>query len=74
MDLRSHGSLKEVCCRAQGDKLHVGDRIIAVGGIPVVGMEITEAVEYIRGPQGTTALLTVLRGEEKLDIDITRER
>ncbi len=57
---------------AQGDKLHVGDRIIAVGGIPVVGMEITEAVEYIRGPQGTIALLTVLRGEEKLDIDITR--
>lgn len=57
---------------AEGDKLHIGDRIIAVNNVPVVGMEITEAVEHIRGPQGTIALLTILRGEEKLDVEITR--
>ena len=61
---------------SQGDKLHVGDRIIAVGGTPVVGMEITEAVELIRGPQGTPVILTILRKiddvEQKLDVEITR--
>ncbi|HSX12424.1 MAG TPA: S41 family peptidase, partial [Rhabdochlamydiaceae bacterium] len=47
---------------------------------PVVGMEITEAVELIRGPQGSNVLLTILREteengqkkEEKLNIDIMR--
>ncbi|MBS0615103.1 MAG: PDZ domain-containing protein [Verrucomicrobia bacterium] len=57
---------------AEGDKLHIEDRIIAVNGVPVVGMEITEAVQHIRGPQGTKAILTILRGEEKLDVEITR--
>ncbi|MGE5196287.1 MAG: S41 family peptidase, partial [Anaerolineae bacterium] len=61
-------------------KLKIGDRIIAVDGEPVVGMEITEAVELIRGPQGTPVQLTLLREigeendrhEEKLEIEITR--
>lgn len=64
----------------RGKKLKVGDRIIAVNKEPVVGMDITEAVELIRGPQGTTVELTVLRPagedekkqEEKLDIEIVR--
>lgn len=63
-----------------GNKLKVGDRIIAVDKEPVVGMDIIEAVELIRGQQGTTVLLTVLREnqvgenklEEKLDIEIVR--
>lgn len=65
---------------SSGGKLRVGDRIIAVNHEPVVGMEITEAVEHIRGPQGTHVLLSILREtgegdlkrEEKLDIDIIR--
>lgn len=64
----------------QGNKLKVGDRIIAVDNEPVVGMDITEAVEHIRGQQGTPVLLTILRTvgegesqkEEKLDIEIIR--
>lgn len=63
-----------------GNKIKVGDRIIAVNGEPVVGMDITEAVELIRGPQGTPVRLTILRElgeegskiEEKLDIELIR--
>ncbi len=62
------------------NKLKINDKIIAVDGEPVVGMEITEAVELIRGEQGTPVLLTILResgeGEErrseKLDIELIR--
>ncbi|NGX37839.1 MAG: Tail-specific protease [Chlamydiae bacterium] len=65
----------------ESTKLHVNDRIIAVNHEPVVGMEIIEAVELIRGPKGSPVLLTILRDhgegddkrEEKLDIEIIRE-
>lgn len=65
---------------SKGDKLKIGDRIIAVNNEPVVGMEITEAVELIRGPQGSGVVLTILREteengqkkEEKHHIEITR--
>jgi len=64
----------------ESGKLRVSDRIIAVNGEPVVGMEIIEAVELIRGPKGSKVLLTILREhgegeevqEEKLDVNITR--
>lgn len=56
--------------------LKPGDRIIAVNHEPVVGMEITEAVELVRGQEGTHVILTVLRDEddktEKLDVEIVR--
>jgi carboxyl-terminal processing protease len=62
------------------NKLKVGDRVVAVDQEPVVGMDIVEAVELIRGPQGSTVNLTVLREtkdgdlskEDKLDIEIIR--
>ncbi|MGE3533463.1 MAG: S41 family peptidase [Parachlamydiales bacterium] len=62
------------------NKLKVGDRVVAVDQEPVVGMDIVEAVELIRGPQGSTVNLTVLREtkdgdlskEDKLDIEIVR--
>ncbi len=57
--------------RATG--LKVNDKIIAINREPVVGLEITEAVELIRGEEGTPVLLTVLRDEEeKLEIEIIR--
>jgi carboxyl-terminal processing protease len=63
-----------------GNKLKVGDRIIAVDHEPVMGMDIIEAVELIRGQQGTPVTLTLLREtgdenhkqEEMLDIEIIR--
>lgn len=61
---------------SRGTGLKANDRIIAINGEPVVGLEITEAVELIRGEEGTVVALTVLRPEgdkeEKLEIEILR--
>ncbi len=59
--------------------LKVGDRIVAVNKSPVVGMDITDAVDLIRGPKGTAVTLTILRDSktdvesEKIDIEIIRD-
>lgn len=63
--------------KESGD-LRVNDRIIAVNSVPVVGMDIVEAVELIRGAKGSKVVLTILRDhgdekEEKLDVYITRD-
>lgn len=50
---------------SQSNKLKIHDKIIAVGHEPVVGMEITEAVELIRGEKGTPVVLTILRTSEE---------
>lgn len=65
---------------SQGNKLKIGDKIISVDQEPVVGMDITEAVELIRGPQGSSVTLTILREskesdqskEEKFNVEIVR--
>jgi carboxyl-terminal processing protease len=65
---------------SQAAHLKIGDKIIAVDGEPVVGMDIVEAVELIRGPQGSSVHLTLLRetkeGEvakqEKIGVEIVR--
>lgn len=62
-------------------ELKTKDRIIAVNGEPVVGMDISDAVDLIRGEENTPVVLTVIREttdpngtkkEEKLDITIIR--
>ncbi|MCF7852281.1 MAG: PDZ domain-containing protein [Simkaniaceae bacterium] len=62
--------------------LKVGDRVIAVNGNPIIGLNISDAVELIRGPEGTLVTLTVMRDYEieeeetttkKIDIDILRQ-
>lgn len=57
---------------SQSNKIRINDKIIAVNHEPVVGLDITEAVELIRGEKGTPVLLTILResedsGERKVD-------
>lgn len=52
---------------AKSGLLKLKDKIIAVNGVPVVGMDITEAVELIRGPENTPVVLTVLREVPKED-------
>ncbi|GAB4193633.1 MAG: carboxy terminal-processing peptidase [Simkaniaceae bacterium] len=62
-------------------EIKIGDRIIAVDGEPVVGLDIIEAVELIRGPKGTSVKLTLLREKseetnnpgKKFDLDIIRD-
>jgi carboxyl-terminal processing protease len=61
-------------------ELKAKDRIIAVNGEPVVGMDIIDAVDLIRGEENTPVTLTVIREipegerthEAKLDITIKR--
>lgn len=57
--------------------LKVGDKIIAVNGEPIIGLEISEAVELIRGKKGTAVTLTVIRvldDESKtFDVRIVRD-
>jgi carboxyl-terminal processing protease len=54
------------------------DKIIAVNGEPVVGMDIVDAVELIRGPENTSVVLTIVREnadtgkEDILDITVVR--
>lgn len=66
---------------ALSKQLKVKDRIVAVNGEPVVGMDIVDAVELIRGEANTPVVLTIIRdstmpdgtkNEEKLDIKILR--
>jgi carboxyl-terminal processing protease len=54
--------------------LESGDLIIALDGQPVMGMDLDEAVNVMRGPVGTDITLTVQRGEEDpFEVTITRE-
>lgn len=58
-------------------QIQLNDRIIAINHEPVIGQDITDAVELIRGPQGTSVTLTFLRKkedktEEKFDVQIIR--
>lgn len=65
---------------SQSHKVKLNDKIIAVNREPVVGLDINEAVELIRGEKDTSVLLTILReGEEdgvrrteKIDIELVR--
>lgn len=55
--------------------LLAGDYIIAADGIEVSGesaQTLNEAVQLIQGEDGTDVQLTVLRGNEKLDVTATR--
>lgn len=65
---------------SQTNKLKIHDRIIAVDQEPIVGMDIIESVELIRGEKGSPVVLTILRdtGEgddkrtEKLEVELQR--
>jgi carboxyl-terminal processing protease len=65
---------------SQSNRLRINDKIIAVNNEPIVGMDITEAVDLIRGEKGTPVCLKLLReskvGEESkvemLDIELIR--
>ncbi|MGZ3633234.1 MAG: tail-specific protease Tsp [Parachlamydiaceae bacterium] len=66
---------------ANSKELKVKDRIIAVNGEPVVGLDIADAVELIRGEENTPVMLTIVREtftesgdrkEETLNVKIIR--
>lgn len=57
---------------SQSQQLKLKDKIIAVNDEPILGMDISEAVDLIRGEKGSSVKLTLLREEEKLEIFLTR--
>ena len=52
--------------------IRTGDVLIAVNGESVQDEDISEIVERVKGPEGTTVRLTVLRGDEERRFDLTR--
>ena len=50
-----------------------GDYIISVDGIQYSGEQMTEASNKIKGEEGTTVKLEVLRNNETLNFELTRE-
>ena len=59
---------------AKDSEIAVGDTIIKVDGEDVSGIEIYEVAKKIRGEKGTVVKITVLRNDEELEIDITRDQ
>ena len=61
---------------SQSQKVKINDKIISVDNEPVVGMDITEAVDLIRGEKGTPVRLKLLRetGErvEMIETELVR--
>lgn len=57
---------------SQNNKLKINDKIIAVNHESIIGMDIAEAVELVRGEKGTLVHLTVLREGDKVDVEIVR--
>ncbi|MCK9221469.1 MAG: S41 family peptidase [Limnochordia bacterium] len=54
--------------------LQSGDEIMAIDGRPTKYMSMLEAVDCMRGPEGTAVQLTIQRGEEQFDVEIIRAK
>ncbi len=50
-----------------------GDVLLEADGVNLAEMDLSAAAELIRGPAGTTVNLLVLRGEETLEFEVTRD-
>lgn len=57
---------------AEEAKLQAGDIIIEADGRSLAGLSQEVATGLIRGPEGTTVDIVVLRGEERLNFKVTR--
>ncbi len=58
---------------AEAAGLRAGDIITAVDGESIEGMAVEEAVQLIRGEKGTVVTLTIRRGGQEADYEITRD-
>ena len=58
---------------ALSKKLKIGDKIIAVNKESIVGLDISEAVEMIRGQQGTPVFLTLVRQTTDSSLEAKQE-
>ena len=53
---------------AQQSGFQVGGKIVAVGGVGVVGCSVTEVRNLVVGELGTAVDITVLRGDERINL------
>lgn len=55
--------------------LRIGDKLIAVDGKPVAGMQMCELIALIRGPSGSVVNITVkhIRDDAPVTLPVTRE-
>src|SRR5699024_10865604 len=49
------------------------DQINEVNGEDIKGLDLNEAVEKIRGEKGSKVTLSILRGEEDFEVELTRD-
>jgi len=59
---------------AQAAGIKAGDKILAIDGKITKNFSISESVNKIRGDAGTVVTLSILRGSELMDIEITRAK
>ena len=58
---------------AEREGIQPGDYIVSVNGEPCTADDMTVISTKIKGEEGSTVKLQILRGEETLDFEITRE-
>ena len=49
-----------------------GDKIMRIDGTSAQGFMVNDCVQRLRGPEGTTVLVTAGRGDKTVDVSITR--
>lgn len=54
--------------------IEIGDMLVAVEGQNAVELGMTETQQLVRGEEGTDVQLTILRGEQTIDLTVTRAR
>lgn len=61
---------------AEAAGILAGDRIIAVDGISIIGMDEWNVIDRVRGPAGTTVVLTIVRSNiaNPFEILVRRDR
>ena len=50
------------------------DRIAGIDGVSIAGLPLNEAIDKMRGPEGSKITLTILREGEKKPFDVTMQR
>lgn len=58
---------------AEAAGLQPGDVILTADGVELTGLDLMEAVTYVRGPQGTAVTLEVQRGDEIFTVEVVRD-
>src|SRR6202012_6245002 len=54
--------------------IKTGDRIAGIDGNAIAGLPLNEAIDKMRGPEGSKITLTILREGEKKPFDVTLQR